>query len=127
MYVNENNHKRINFRMVFQGMVIGFLLLLLITSFMAVIFSLFDFVSFDIISTILLIFNFLIITFIGFYIAQNVNRNGWLNGGLGGSIYMGVLIFLTYFSNPLSWGTVILLLILGLIVGSIGGILGINF
>ena len=127
MFVQQQKGKAINLRRIVQGMLIGFVLMIILTSVMAFVYTVFDFLNYELVSRVLLIANFLIITYIGFYIAKKVSRNGWLNGGLGGMVYMAVMIIVSYFSLSINWSMILILLLIGLIIGSIGGILGINF
>ena len=75
---------------------------------------------------LLLIVNSLILTYVGFYVARKVEKNGWLNGGLAGLVYMILLILIGTISMPISLSNIIIMALIGLIIGSIGGIIGIN-
>jgi putative membrane protein (TIGR04086 family) len=64
----------------------------------------------------------------GMLIARNSKTRGWLNGGVGGAVYVILLyVFgaLFYNSFGISKNTLIMLIIC-LISGAIGGIIGVN-
>ncbi|MFW6022467.1 MAG: TIGR04086 family membrane protein [Halanaerobiaceae bacterium] len=126
MFKNQSSEKSIDNLTIFKGVFLGVVILLILTAIMAL-FSgfLFRFNS-STLNNILLIENFLILNTIGFYVARHVNKNGWLNGGLSGLVYMILLILIGTISMPISIGNIILMALSGLVVGSIGGIIGIN-
>ncbi len=129
MYVKNNQFKKDkgNFQFILKGLILGLMTLFILVFLFAFVYNIFGFLSYTFISKFLLILNFLIIAYVGFYIAQRVKSNGWLNGGIGGMVYMIILILITYFNHSFSWSMILWLLLLGIITGSIGGILGINF
>lgn len=123
---DNNKEKFINSFVIFKGVILGLLIMLNLT----VIFALFSGILFRLeeaqLSKVFLVKNIILLLIIGFYVAKNVERNGWLNGAVAGLIFMLVLILLGSISVPLSFTNVIFMAFLGLILGSIGGILGIN-
>ncbi|HHU92239.1 MAG TPA: TIGR04086 family membrane protein [Halanaerobiaceae bacterium] len=123
---DNNKEKFINSFVIFKGVILGLLIMLILT----VIFALFSGILFRLeeaqLSKVFLVKNIILLLIIGFYVAKNVERNGWLNGAVAGLIFMLVLILLGSISVPLSFTNVIFMAFLGLILGSIGGILGIN-
>ncbi|MFY9393709.1 MAG: TIGR04086 family membrane protein [Halanaerobiales bacterium] len=123
---DNNKEKFINSFVIFKGVILGLLIILILT----VIFALFSGILFRLeeaqLSKVFLVKNIILLLIIGFYVAKNVERNGWLNGAVAGLIFMLVLILLGSISVPLSFTNVIFMAFLGLILGSIGGILGIN-
>ncbi|MFW6287532.1 MAG: TIGR04086 family membrane protein [bacterium] len=126
MFNNKNTDTSINNLIIFKGVFKGMIILLIITALMAL-FSGFLFrMSSSNLNILLLVVNFLILTYVGFYVAREVDKNGWLNGGLAGLIYMILLILIGTISMPISLANVLLMAVLGLIIGSIGGIIGIN-
>jgi len=129
MYVKNNQFKKEKgkFQFILKGLLVGLVILFVLVSLLAFIYNVFGFLNYTFISRTLLILNFLIIVYIGIFIAQRVGSNGWLNGGLGGMAYMAVLTIITYFNHSISLTMILFLLLLGVITGSIGGIVGINF
>ena len=63
------------------------------------------------------------------YAARRIRFKGWLNGGLTGLTYIVVLLLLTrVFGLDMDINLSLLTkLVLGFVIGSIGGILGLNF
>ncbi|ACL69640.1 TIGR04086 family membrane protein [Halothermothrix orenii] len=123
---DEYQERIINNTVIFKGVVLGVVILILLSLILAFFSNIITALSLSSLNTVLIIGNFMIIGFIGFFIARRVEENGWLNGGLGGLIYMAIIILLGTISMPISIGNIFLLLILGLLVGAIGGIIGIN-
>ena len=123
---DNNKEKFINSFVIFKGVFLCLLIMLILT----VIFALFSGILFRLeeaqLSKVFLVKNIILLLIIGFYVAKNVERNGWLNGAVAGLIFMLVLILLGSISVPLSFTNVIFMAFLGLILGSIGGILVIN-
>ena len=122
----KNNESVINSFVIFKGVLLCIIIMLIFT----VIFALFSSILFRLeeakLSKIFLGQNIILLLLIGFYVARNVERNGWLNGAIAGLIYMIILILIGTISLPLSISNIILMAVLALILGSIGGILGIN-
>lgn len=117
---DNNKEKFINSFVIFKGVILGLLIMLILT----VIFALFSGILFRLeeaqLSKVFLVKNIILLLIIGFYVAKNVERNGWLNGAVAGLIFMLVLILLGSISVPLSFTNVIFMAFLGLILGSIG-------
>ncbi|TYQ13299.1 UNVERIFIED_CONTAM: putative membrane protein (TIGR04086 family) [Acetivibrio alkalicellulosi] len=65
----------------------------------------------------------------GWVSTKNVRSRGWLNGGIVGFIYMLVLFILSSitFETFAINKHVVSMFVIGILTGSIGGILGINF
>ena len=64
----------------------------------------------------------------GWISTSRIKSKGWLNGGIVGLLYMGILFLvssLAYRDYSIN-SHVIIMFIIGVITGSIGGILGIN-
>lgn len=64
----------------------------------------------------------------GWNSTSRIRSKGWLNGGIIGLMYMGILFFassLAYRNYSIN-SHVIVMLVIGVVTGSIGGILGIN-
>jgi len=123
---SNNNEKSINNIIIFKGVFIGVFILLILTVIMALFSSLLFRMSSVNLNILLLVVNFFILTFVGFYVARKVEKNGWLNGGLAGLVYMVLLILIGTLSMPISLLNILTMAMLGLIIGSIGGIIGIN-
>jgi putative membrane protein (TIGR04086 family) len=75
----------------------------------------------------------MLITIIGIVLAgaiaaRHTRSKGWLNGGLGGLLYVLIMLFLgTYFLKEVGLTSDIALKLLwGIILGAIGGMIGIN-
>ena len=122
----KNNERFINNFVIFKGVLLGLMIMLILT----IIFALFSGVLFRLeearLNIIFLGQNIILLLLIGFYVARNVERNGWLNGAMAGLLYMIILILLGSISLPLSLSNIIFMALLALILGGIGGILGIN-
>ena len=122
----KNNERFINNFVIFKGVLLGLMIMLILT----IIFALFSGVLFRLeearLNKIFLGQNIILLLLIGFYVARNVERNGWLNGAMAGLLYMFILILLGSISLPLSLSNIIFMALLALILGGIGGILGIN-
>jgi putative membrane protein (TIGR04086 family) len=127
MLKNSEEEPIINNWVILKGVFRSFIILIITSSIMAI-FSTFIFdLNSYLLNLLLISINIFIITYNGFYVARRVNKNGWLNGGLSGLVFMVIIILLGLISIPISSGYIFLLLFLGLIFGSIGGIIGINF
>ena len=126
--MSEKNYKEplINNRVVFKGVTFGLIILLIISILIAAILSNMSSFNISSFSRILFILNILLVAFTGFFIARRVENNGWLNGGLGGILLMGLILLIGSINISLSPVTVFIYLFLALIAGSIGGIIGIN-
>lgn len=126
MFENHSQVKRINNLIILKGVIRGILILLFISILMAV-FSGFVFnLKANSLNLLLIFETLLILLYVGFYVARNVEKNGWLNGGLAGLVLMIIVVLLGTINMTISFGGIIILAVLGLIVGSVGGILGIN-
>ncbi|AZO95484.1 TIGR04086 family membrane protein [Halocella sp. SP3-1] len=127
MFEKMNENRSINNIIIFKVVLLGIIILLFLSIIMAIFSRFFFSLQTNTLNTILIITNFLIIILIGFFAARKVENNGWLHGGLSGLIYMLIMILIGIISIPVSIWHVLLLSFIGLLVGSIGGIIGINF
>ncbi|MTI60648.1 MAG: TIGR04086 family membrane protein [Firmicutes bacterium] len=127
MFEKMNENKSINNIIIFKVVLLGIIILLFLSIIMAIFSRFFFSLQTNTLNTILIITNFVIIILIGFFAARKVENNGWLHGGLSGLIYMLIMILIGIISIPVSIWHVLLLSFIGLLVGSIGGIIGINF
>lgn len=126
MFENQSQNKSINNLVIFKGVIRGIIILLVISTLMAIFSGFFFNLKTNTINLLLISENTLILIYIGFYVARKVEKNGWLNGGLAGLIYMVLIILLGTINMPITLANIVILTITGLIIGSIGGILGIN-
>lgn len=64
----------------------------------------------------------------GMIVSAGARSRGWLNGGIGGFVYMLVLVVLgmAFSDGALFDKTDVLMLVLGFVLGAVGGIIGIN-
>lgn len=64
----------------------------------------------------------------GWTSTRKIKSKGWLNGGIIGFMYMGILFLVSslVYRDYTITRHVIIMLIIGVIIGAIGGILGIN-
>lgn len=127
MFEKMNEKRSINNIIIFKGVFLGIIILLFLSIIIAVFSRFFFSLQTNTLNTVLMIVNFVIIILIGFFVARKVENNGWLHGGLSGLIYMLIIILVGTISIPISIWHILLLSFIGLIVGSIGGIIGINF
>ncbi len=126
MFETQNREKSIDNLTILKGVFWGIITLLIFNTLMALFSNVIFSLNSGVFNTVLITENILILLLVGFYIARRVDKNGWLNGGLGGLVYMVIIILLGTISMPISIWYILLLSIIGLIVGSIGGIIGIN-
>lgn len=126
MFAKQNKDKLINNIIIIKGVLYGFVFMI-ITTFIMALFSGFLF-SLDSahLNILFLVISIIILIFIGFYVARNVENNGWLNGGIAGLIYMIIVLLIGTINMPISLSNIFLIAIVGMTIGSIGGILGIN-
>ncbi len=120
------DNKKIYNLVILRGILLALLVLLISIVILAVIYSFIFTFSTEVLNKIILILSIIIVLFTGFYIARRVENYGWLNGGLGGMIFMGIVTLLGSLNVALTLQPVFFVLILGLILGSIGGMIGIN-
>ncbi len=110
----------------FRG-VMYFYSILIIFLLVATAFNYFNIISYKTLSTMSFIFMILLFIFMGFFIAKNSERNGYVNGLIIGFINIILLLILSLLlgENPkLSIGIYFLILLLS---STIGGMFGINF
>ena len=80
------------------------------------------------IDTVVIITTILSVLISGMAVSVGARSRGWLNGGIGGFVYMLVLVVLgmVFSDGALFDKSDVLMLILGFVLGAIGGIIGIN-
>ena len=118
--------------MKLKSILLGILLSYMITFPIFVIFAIvLTYTSFPerFISPLVLIATISSILMAGTIATRKLKSKGWLNGGVVGFFYMLVLYLLSsiIFQDFTINGHVITMVIIGLLTGSIGGIIGINF
>ena len=121
MYNKINN--KVIFTEVLRGIILLLLFSVIMSAFSGIIFSL----KTSAINWLLMFLNILILIYIGFNVARKAEHNGWLNGGIAGLLYMIILVIIGFNIIPISLIDIIILEIEGLVIGSIGGIFGVNF
>lgn len=126
MNAKQSKEKLINNVVIFKGVLYGFVFMIILTFIMALFSGFLFSIGSERLNILFLIISVIILLFIGFYVARNVENNGWLNGGFAGLIYMIIIILLGTISMPISISNILLLAFIGMIIGSIGGIIGIN-
>ncbi|NLD47561.1 MAG: TIGR04086 family membrane protein [Clostridiaceae bacterium] len=112
---------------VAKGILISYLITIPIFALFAYILTFVDFPE-KYMSTAVIITTLLSMIIAGWTAAKNMKSRGWLNGAVIGVIYMGVLFLLSSlaFRNFSIDRHVAMMLIIGILSGSIGGILGVN-
>lgn len=126
MFAKQNKERLINNIVIFKGVLYGFIFMIVLTFIMALFSGFLFSLNSGHLNILFLIISVIILIFIGFYVARNVENNGWLNGGFAGLIYMIIIILIGTINMPISISNILLLALIGMITGSIGGILGIN-
>lgn len=81
------------------------------------------------ISTVVVVVTMLSLLTAGIVSTRKLKSKGWLNGGIVGLIYMVLLYILKsfVFKDYVMDGHILVMFVIGLLTGSIGGIVGINF
>lgn len=113
-------------KIYFKG-ILYFYAILIVFLLVATLFNYFNVISYKTLSTLSFIFMIVLFIFIGFFIAKNSERKGYINGLIIGFINIVLLLILSLLlgENPkLSIGIYFLILLLS---STIGGMFGINF
>lgn len=121
--INEHS----NIVTIIKGILVSYLFTLPMFAVFAYFLTFVDFPQ-KYLSTAVIITTLLSIVIAGWISTRNVRSKGWLNGGIVGIIYMLILYLLSsivYREFTLN-SHVLILLAIGVLTGSIGGILGIN-
>ena len=118
-----------NFKLIIllKGVVLAFIISLLCFFILSIILS-FTNASEKIIQPTSYIVVIISIVMAGGYVAQRVEKKGWIHGGLTGLLYILILTIIGHFtgSGLIFNKYLISRILLGIVPGSIGGILGIN-
>src|SRR5690554_6253669 len=127
--ISRNTDSKRSFRinLYLKGIVLAFLFSLLCFLILSIILS-FTSISESIIKPASYIVMIISIVIASGYVAQRVNKKGWIHGGVTGLVYILVLSIIGLFTGGGFIFNQLLLsrIILRLVAGSIGGILGIN-
>jgi putative membrane protein (TIGR04086 family) len=126
--IKKNISEHIGVFVILRGIIIAYLLTLPAFAIFALILTYSDFPE-KYISTVVLITTIISILTAGSTATKNIRNKGWLNGAIVGAVYIIILYFLSSiaFKDFSINRQMILMFIIGLISGSIGGIIGINF
>ena len=124
---NTDAQKKISISLFLKGIVFALLFSLVCFLILSIILS-FTNISENIIKPASYIVMIISIVLASGYVAQRVNKKGWIYGGITGLLYILVLTIIGAFTG----GGFILdqlfvsRILIGIVAGSIGGILGIN-
>lgn len=123
----EMKMRAFSFRAVLKSIIISYLFTFLV---FAVVSAVITYTAFPekYIDTVVLITTILSIVISGMLVSTGARAHGWLNGGIGGFVYMLVLWILgIVFSDGVAFSKdKIFMLVLGFVLGAVGGIIGIN-
>ena len=80
------------------------------------------------IDTVVMVTTALALVVSGAMVSKKAKSRGWLNGGIGGLVYMAVLSILgaIFIKAPVFDAGSLIMLVLGFVLGALGGIIGIN-
>lgn len=113
---------------VAMGILVSFLITLPVFALFSYILTFVDFPD-KYISTAVIITTLISMVIAGWIAAKNIKSRGWLNGAIVGLVYMGILFLASslVFRDFSIDKHVVIMMIIGILAGSIGGILGVNF
>ena len=119
--------KNFAYKKIIGGVMVGLVLIIGAALVLTVISSIFN--NFNLLyrRNILVAINLLIIAITGFFAARRVGGRGWLHGAVAGLVFTGLLLLLGSMGLTISAGTLLLLLLMGIVLGAVGGIIGVNF
>ena len=126
MQVETSNHDHMAFK-ILKGLLFSFIITLMSIFIFSIILT-YSNISESVIPIVIIVLTFISI-FIGTMIGvRKINKNGMLNGGIIGGIYV---IFLYFVSSIINTGFTlntytIMMIIAGILSGMIGGIVGVN-
>ncbi len=123
----SDSQRSFSISLLLKGIVFAFLFSLLCFLILSIILS-FTSISESIIKPASYIVMIVSIVIASGYVAQRVNKKGWIHGGVTGLLYILVLTIIGYFTGGgfIFDQLLISRILLGIVAGSIGGILGIN-
>ncbi|HHU69328.1 MAG TPA: TIGR04086 family membrane protein [Thermoanaerobacterales bacterium] len=122
-----NTNRYTDILYIFKGIFFGYLLTLICYFILGGIIYFTNF-SEKIIPIVTTIVSIISIAIAGFYVSSNTKSKGWLKGGIVGLLYILILLAIGRFIIPnyaLSSQSLIKLII-GFVIGSIGGIIGVS-
>ncbi|HHY14213.1 MAG TPA: TIGR04086 family membrane protein [Thermoanaerobacterales bacterium] len=127
--INTHNKKDSleSFLYILKGVLLSYILTLICFLIFAGIINLTS-ISYNIIPISTIVISAICIIISAFYISKATTNRGWLRGGSVGLLYVLILLVAGIFLVPdfnLTYFTLIKILI-GFIIGSVGGILGVN-
>ena len=125
--LKSNLNERLNFITIIKGIVISYIITIPLFLIFSFILTYSDFPE-KFISPVVIVVTIISILLAGAYATKRMRSKGWLNGGVVGFIYIFVLyLFSSVISGKFSIDKRILsMFLIGLLAGSIGGIIGIN-
>lgn len=125
MFRRQKN--KLAYKKIIGGVIFGLAIMIAVTFLLTIFSALLNNYSLLYRQTFLLIVNLVIIILTGFMSARSVTYKGWLHGACSGFLFTGLILLVGSFNLSISAGVLFLLLFLGMILGSIGGIIGVNF
>lgn len=123
--INQNN-KHLSFYAIIKGTIKGLILTVILCIIGALIFKIFDLTK-ELIPSVSLWISMIGICFSGIFAAKNAGNKGLLHGALTGILFISIInIFslIVFKTDPLS--NTLYKLFIGLAVGILGGVIGIN-
>jgi len=120
--------EHVSFSMLLKGIVASYIITIPLFVIFAIVLAYMDFPE-SYIGPAVDVTTAISITVAGFISTRNVRNKGWLNGGIVGFFYMFILYLLSsiVFKNFAVDRHVLAVTIAGIICGSFGGIVGINY
>ena len=120
-------NEKMNLKVMAKGIMVSYIITIPVFIIFAFILTYTSFPQ-KMISPMVVVTTILSILAAGLMITKNLKNKGWLNGGVAGVVYMGVLyVVSSIVLNDFSIDRyVITMMIIGLFTGCIGGIIGIN-
>lgn len=125
-YINET-YRNFDFLYIIKGIIFGYLLTLICYFILGGIIY-FTNLSDKVILIVFPIVSILSIAVAGFYVSRNTTSKGWLKGGIVGLLYILILLLIGRFiiPNHSFSSSGLIKSIIGFIIGSIGGIIGVS-
>ncbi len=124
---NNETYRSTDFLYIIKGIFFGYLLTLICYFILGGIIYFTNF-SEKIIPIVITIVSIINIAIAGFYVSSNTTSKGWLKGGIVGLLYILILLVIGRFIIP-DYGlssSGLIKLIIGFVIGSIGGIIGVS-
>jgi putative membrane protein (TIGR04086 family) len=120
-------NEHVGLMMILKGILVSYIITIPVFIIFAFILSCTDFPT-KYVNAVVIIVTIASIVVAGAVSTRKVKSKGWLNGGIVGFLYILILYFLgsIVFNNFRLGGNVISMLIIGVLMGAVGGIIGIN-